>query len=91
MTIVSARVITEPTVAERDWAEIAAAAPALAATAQRYLGPARAVVAPRHRHPHGRFAAALLPASSGVSPRARPVLGVGGRTSSPTSWPWLVT
>jgi len=37
MTLVQPRVVTRPTVAERDWAEIAAAAPALAATAQRYL------------------------------------------------------
>jgi integrase len=37
MTIVQPRVVTTPTVAQRDWAEIAVTAPALAATAQRYL------------------------------------------------------
>jgi hypothetical protein len=37
MTLVQPRVVIRPTVAERDWAEIAASAPALAATAQRYL------------------------------------------------------
>jgi len=37
MTLVQPRIVIRPTVAERDWAEFAASAPALAATAQRYL------------------------------------------------------
>jgi integrase len=37
MTVVAARAVTRPTVDELEWAQVAVAAPALAATARRYL------------------------------------------------------